>query len=155
MNHPSCLNLIWVADEAARLAQRGLLADAAWVSPDLPLRANLSLLENIAIGLQYRLGLPSDSAQARSWGLLEQAGLETQAHQRDCDLGYSARFAGKFLRALVSEPPCIVIDRPALLLPDVPYTHWLPAFLDRLNAPDPKLPPCHVLDYTWNQPLWN
>lgn len=144
-----------MADEAARLEQQAALADAAWVSPDLPLRANLSLLENIAIALQYRLNLPSDNAQARSWALLEQTELTAYAHQRDCDLAYSVRFAGKFLRALVSEPPRLVIDRPALLLPDIPYPRWLPAFLDRLNGVQPPLPPCLALDYTWNQVLWN
>jgi ABC-type polar amino acid transport system ATPase subunit len=140
-----------VADNAARQAALATHADAAQISVDLPLRANLSVQENIAIGLQYHSALSAAAAHARAFQLLQRATLAECASLRDPDLSSEQRFAAKFLRALALAPSALVIDRPALLLPDVPYAHWLPAFLSVF----PPLPPCYLVDYVWNQPLWD
>lgn len=73
------------------------------------------------------------------------------AVRRNDDLSFKERFATKFLRAWATDPVAIVIERPALLLPDVPYARWLPEFLEKM-AP---LPPCHIVEYEWNRVLWS
>ena len=137
-------------------AERRQLIDehpqAILVSESLPLRANLSVLENLTVVLQFRTNSYIAEANETAWKLLSQAGYTTCAEQRDPDLTYEERFVAKLLRAIVLTPPIILIDRPAQLLPD---THY-PFFLNRiLLALEGRFEQCWILDYAWNAPLYN
>ena len=125
---------------------------AVLVSESLPLRANLSVLENLTIVLQFRTNTYIGEANDTAWKLLTQAGYAECAEQRDPDLSYEERFVAKLLRAMVLTPPIIMIDRPAQLLPD---THY-PFFLNRLLlALEGRFEQCWILDYAWNAPLYS
>lgn len=117
----------------------------------MPLRANLTLLDNIALIPQYRHNLDYDVAVEQAWRLLLLTGRESCALKRDPQLDYAERFIGKLLRAVIEAPPIILIDRPGLLLPDLDYPPFLEDLLDRLAEP---LNQCRILDYRWNAPLY-
>lgn len=117
----------------------------------MPLRANLSVLENIALVPQYRENLDFDRAAERAWQLLLETGQGECAHRRDPDLTSEQRFVALLLRTLIAEPPIIVIERPALLLPDTCHPRFLERLLDTLA---PRINECWILDYTWNAPLY-
>jgi len=126
-------------------------ADIALVADDLPLRANLSVLENVAIVPQYRQNLAYDQAADQAWALLLRVDRTECAFKRDPDLDSEERFLAKLLRAVIRSPSIIIIDRPALLLPDCHYPPFLNASLaaleDRINE-------CWIVDYAWNEPLY-
>ncbi len=125
---------------------------AVLVSENLPLRANLSVLENITVVLQFRTNSYIGEANDTAWKLLTQTGHAGCAEQRDPDLTYEERFVAKLLRAVVLTPPIILIDRPAQMLPDTNY----PFFLNKLLlALDGRFEQCWILDYAWNAPLYN
>jgi len=125
---------------------------AILVSENLPLRANLSVLENITVVLQFRTNTYIGEANDTAWKLLTQVGQTGCAEQRDPDLSYEERFVAKLLRAIVMSPPIILIDRPAQLLPDTNY----PFFLNKLLlALDAHFEQCWILDYAWNAPLYS
>lgn len=125
--------------------------DAALVSETQPLRANLSVVENLTVVLQFRTNTYLGEASDKAWNLLEQVRHTGCAEKRDPDLDYEERFIAKLLRAVVLEPPLILIDRPAQLLPDSNY----PYFLQRtLAALDGQYAQCWILDYAWNAPLY-
>jgi ABC-type branched-subunit amino acid transport system ATPase component len=125
---------------------------AILVSENLPLRANLSVLENITVVLQFRTNTYIGEANDTAWKLLTLVGHTDCAEQRDPDLTYEERFVAKLLRAIVLTPPIILIDRPAQLLPDTNY----PFFLNRvLLALEGRFEQCWILDYAWNAALYN
>lgn len=125
---------------------------AILVSENLPLRANLSVLENLTVVLQFRTNTYIGEANNTALTLLKQAGYADCAEQRDPDLTYEERFVAKLLRAIVLTPPIILIDRPAQLLPDSNY----PFFLNRLLlALEGRFEQCWILDYAWNAPLYS
>ncbi len=144
--------VVLLAGDAER---RQLIEDnpqAVLVSESLPLRANLSVLENITVVLQFRTNTYIGEANDSAWKLMSTAGLTDCADQRDPDLSYEERFVTKLLRAVVLSPPIILIDRPAQMLPDTNY----PFFLNRLLlALDASFEQCWILDYAWNAPLYN
>jgi len=115
------------------------------------LRANLSVLENIAIVPQYRQNLRFAEAADQAWDLLDRLGYTPCALKRDPDLSHEERFVAKLLRALVMAPPIIIIDRPAQLLPDCHYPPFLEAVLGRLED---RFEQCWIADYVWNEPLY-
>jgi len=117
----------------------------------MPLRANLSLLDNIALIPQYRRNLDYATAAAQAWQLLLLTGRESAALKRDPLLNHEERFVAKLLRAAIERPPIILIDRPALLLPD---THYPPFLQDLLQRLADHLNDCWILDYRWNAPLY-
>ena len=121
------------------------------VSAEMPLRANLSVLDNIALIPEYRDNLSYDAAADLTWRLLVAAGIEDVAFKRDPDLDHAQRFAAKLLRAAIAEPPIILIDRPALMLPDTHHPSHVAALLDRLGD---FLNTCWIVDYAWNQALY-
>lgn len=124
---------------------------ALLVSESQPLRANLSVMENITVVLQFRTNTYLGEASDKAWKLLERVNRTDCAEKRDPDLDCEERFLAKLLRAIVLEPPLILIDRPAQLLPDSNY----PYFLQRtLAALDDRYAQCWILDYTWNAPLY-
>lgn len=124
---------------------------AALVSETQPLRANLSVLENITVALQYRTNTYIGEANDIAWNLLNLVNRTNSAEKRDPDLDYEERFVAKLLRAVVLQPPLILIDRPAQLLPDTNYPFYLNATLLALEG---KFEQCWILDYAWNKPLY-
>lgn len=143
--------MIWLADAAERLALIDSLPEAALVADDLPLRANLSVLENIAIVPQYRQNLSYQDAADQAWALLARLDQTGCALKRDPALSCVERFVAKLLRAVMLQPPIILIDRPALLLPDIHYPPFLEATLQALAG---DCEDCRILDYAWNAPLY-
>jgi len=126
-------------------------SEISLISEELPLRANLSVLENVAIVPQYRLNMAYDQAADQAWSLLVELNRTECAFKRDPDLTSEERFIAKLLRAVIRSPSIIIIDRPALLLPD---THYPPFVEATLAALDDKLNECWIVDYTWNEPLY-
>jgi ABC-type proline/glycine betaine transport system ATPase subunit len=115
------------------------------------LRANLSVLENIAIVPQYRQNMNYDAAADQAWQLLALLDRTGAAFKRDPDLDYEERFIAKLLRAVILTPPIILVDRPAQMLPD---THY-PPFLDQtLMGLEGRFEQCWIVDYSWNEPLY-
>jgi ABC-type histidine transport system ATPase subunit len=143
--------VIWAADAAERRALLESLPQAALVADELPLRANLSVLENIAIVPQYRQNLSYQEAADQAWALLARVGKTDCALKRDPALTCEERFVAKLLRAVVRQPPIILIDRPALLLPDIHYPPFLETTLQALAG---DCEDCRILDYAWNAPLY-
>nr|HNH90279.1 hypothetical protein [Thiobacillaceae bacterium] len=115
------LDLKWMADEAERRAFIAATPESILVSPDLPLRANLSVLDNIALIPQYRTNLDYNAAADQAWSLLLRTGQTGAAFKRDPDLSHEERFVTKLLRAAIGQPPVILVDRPGMLLPDLHY----------------------------------
>lgn len=145
------IDVRFVADRAARLSTIADHPHAALVTESLPLRANLSALENIALVPRYRRNLDASAADALAWRLLDRVGFTDCAMRRDPDLDHEERFVTKLLQAVLVDAPLIVIDRPALLLPDT----CAPPFLDRvLGTLDGEFEHCTILDYAWNAPLY-
>ncbi|MDO9225779.1 MAG: hypothetical protein Q8M09_16775 [Pseudomonadota bacterium] len=122
------------------------------MSVEMPLRANLSVLDNIALIPQYRHNLDYETASGQAWNLLLLSGVESAALKRDPQLDHVERFTAKLLRAAIEQPPIILIDRPALLLPDTHYPRFLRGMLERLSD---HLNDCWILDYRWNAPLYH
>ncbi len=144
--------VVMVADNVQRIAFLDQRPKAALVSEDLPLRANLSVMENITVVLQFRTNSYIGEANDLAWELLTLVGHTGCAQRRDPELTREERFIAKLLRAVVVTPPLVVIDRPAQLLPDTNY----PFFLNRtLLALQGKFEECLILDYAWNAPLYS
>ncbi|MEO8158586.1 MAG: hypothetical protein ABI648_12385 [Betaproteobacteria bacterium] len=144
--------VVLLPDDAQRRQLIEEHPEAILVSENLPLRANLSVLENITVVLQFRTNTYIGEANDTAWKLLIQVGQAGCAEQRDPDLSYEERFVAKLLRAIVLSPPIILIDRPAQMLPDTNYPFFLNKLLLSLDA---HFEQCWILDYTWNAPLYN
>ncbi len=147
------MNLVmkWQAGDAGRRAFIADHPDSILVSPDLPLRANLSVLDNIALIPQYQGNLDYDDAADLAWSLLLRVDQSGAAFKRDPDLSHEERFVAKLLRAAIGRPPVILVDRPGMLLPDLHYPPYLETLLESLAD---ILNDCWILDYTWNAPLY-
>ena len=117
----------------------------------MPLRANLAVLENIAVVPQYTRNLTYMDAVDLAWNLLLATGHTDCAYKRDPALSHEERFVAKLLRAAVGHPPLLLIDRPAMLLPDSRYPPLVQDLLTRLES---HLNDCCILDYAWNEPLY-
>jgi len=141
----------WVAGDAERRAAIAEHPGAALVSNELPLRANLSALENIALVPQYRRDLGWSAAAAEAMALLEQLGCAACAGKRDAALTHEERFQVKLLRVVAAAPALVVIERPGYLLPDTHYPSFVEASLTALRD---RYGECMVIDYTWNAPLY-
>lgn len=141
----------WAADDPERAQVIAQHPEAGLVSPTLPLRANLTVLENIAVVPEFRCGDSHSIALERAWSLLQFLGQSECAHRRDPDLDDRERFLAKLARAIVGSPPAIVIDRPALLLPNFNYPPALDAALLRLEG---HYQQCLIVDYVWNAILY-
>lgn len=150
-NPPAAKRVILLADDVQREKLIGDHPKAALVSETLPLRANLSMVENITMVLQYRTNNYIGEADETAWGLIRHLHVDGSADKRDPDLNYEERFVAKLLRAVVLRPALILIDRPGQLLPDTNY----PVFLNRtLRLLEGKFEQCWILDYEWNKPLY-
>jgi len=124
---------------------------AARVSPDLPLRANLSARENIALIPLYQKHYGAAEASRQSLSLLDRLGFAQIGDKRDPDMTPSERFVAKLARALILKRPRLVIERPGAMLYDIPY----PAFLRELASRVEEGPAeWEVFDFDWNRPLY-
>jgi ABC-type histidine transport system ATPase subunit len=145
------VEFLWAANDDERVLAIEENPDAGLVSATLPLRANLTVLENIAVVPEFRDGVAPDVALDRAWSLLEKVGHIECAHRRDPDLDNRERFLAKLLRAIVGSPRVILIERPGLLLPDFNYPLLLDATLLSLQG---HYRHCRIVDYAWNAPLY-
>ncbi len=130
------------------------LADeqTAQVSPDLPLRANLSARENIALIPLYQKHFDAAEASRQAQALLEQLGFASIADKRDPDMNPSERFAAKLARALILRRPRLVIERPGAMLYDIHYPVFLRGLAARYEGKPEKW---EVFDFDWNRPLYS
>jgi ABC-type polar amino acid transport system ATPase subunit len=125
--------------------------DVARVSPDLPLRANLSALDNIALIPIYQGHFNVTESNRQALQLLAQLGHDDIASLRDSDMTPAQRFTTKLARGLILHRPRLVIDRPGAMLYDVPY----PLFIRRLAGQADMTGTWEIFDFSWNQPLYS
>lgn len=123
--------------------------DVARVSLDLPLRANLSALDNIALIPLYQRHVSAPDAAGQALTLLDQLDHVHIAKLRDPDMSPSQRFVTRLARALILQRPRLIIDRPGAMLYDVAY----PAFIKQLAARVSSAGRWEVFDYQWNECL--
>lgn len=122
----------------------------ARVSPDLPLRANLSAVDNIALIPLYQRHFSAAESTRQAMRLLEQLGHADIAPLRDPDMTPAQRFVTKLARALILRRPRLVIDRPGAMLYDVPY----PAFIRELAGRAEGDGNWEIFDFAWNEVLY-
>ena len=127
-----------------------LADDVARVAPDLPLRANLSALDNIALIPLYQRHYGAAESARQAQAMLGQMGHADIAPLRDPDMTPAQRFVTKLARALILKRSRLVIDRPGAMLYDVPY----PAFIRQLAAQDEMTGTWDIFDFSWNQALY-
>ena len=122
----------------------------ARVSQDLPLRANLSALDNIALIPLYQRHFngPESSRQARA--MLEQFDSLSIAQLRDSDMSAAQRFVTQLARAMILQRPRLVIDQPGAMLYDVAY----PAFIAQLAQRVTSNTTWEIFDFEWNRALY-
>lgn len=119
------------------------------MSLDLPLRANLSALDNIALIPLYQRHVRAAEAGRQAMALLDQLDHTHIAKLRDPDMTTSQRFVTQLARALILQRPRLIIDRPGAMLYDVAY----PAFIKQLAARVSATGSWEIFDYHWNQCL--
>lgn len=129
----------------------GLADDVARVALDLPLRANLSALDNIALIPLYQRHYSAAESVRQARATLERLGHTEIALLRDPDMTAAERFVTKLARAIILKRPRLVIDRPGALLYDVPY----PGFIEQLATQADMTGVWEVYDYSWNRVLYN
>jgi len=131
-------------------ALAALSDEVARVSPDLPLRANLSALDNIALIPLYQRHYSAADSTRQAARLLEQLGHAEIAPLRDPDMTPAQRFVTKLARALILNRPRLVIDRPGAMLYDVHY----PEFIRQLAGRTEQDGIWEIHDFVWNQALY-
>jgi ABC-type polar amino acid transport system ATPase subunit len=124
--------------------------DVARVALDLPLRANLSALDNIALIPLYQRHCSAAESGQLAQAMLDQLGYADIATLRDPDMTPAQRFVAKLARALILKRPRLVIDRPGVMLYDVPY----PAFIRQLASQSEMANTWEIFDFSWNQALY-
>lgn len=124
--------------------------DVARVALDLPLRANLSALDNIALIPLYQRHYSAPDSSRLAQAMLDQLGYADIAPLRDPDMTPAQRFVTKLARALILKRPRLVIDRPGAMLYDVPY----PAFIRQLAVQAEMTGTWEIFDFSWNQALY-
>ena len=124
--------------------------EVARVALDLPLRANLSALDNIALIPLYQRHYSAAESVWQAQAMLDQLGHADIALLRDPDMTPAQRFITKLARALILRRPRLVIDRPGAMLYDVPY----PAFIRQLAAQSDMAGTWEIFDFSWNQALY-
>jgi len=124
--------------------------EVARVALDLPLRANLSALDNIALIPLYQRHYSAAESVWQAQAMLDQLGHADIALLRDPDMTPAQRFITKLARALILKRPRLVIDRPGAMLYDVPY----PAFIRQLAAQSDMAGTWEIFDFSWNQALY-
>jgi ABC-type sugar transport system ATPase subunit len=132
----------------AAVAELGV--DVARIALDLPLRANLSALDNIALIPLYQRHYDAAESIRQARALLAQLGHADIAPLRDPDMTPAQRFVTQLARALMLKRPRLVIDRPGAMLYDVPY----PSFIRQLAAHADLSGTWEIYDFSWNQVLY-
>lgn len=132
-------------------AVAGLADDVARVALDLPLRANLSALDNIALIPLYQRHYSAAESVRQAQVMLERLGHTEIALLRDPDMTAAERFVTKLARAIILKRPRLVIDRPGALLYDVPY----PGFIEQLAKQTDMTGVWEIYDFSWNRVLYN
>jgi len=132
-------------------AVAALSDDVARVALELPLRANLSALDNIALIPLYQRHYGVSESTQQALDILDQLGHPEIAPLRDPDMTPAQRFVAKLARALILKRPRLVIDRPGAMLYDVPY----PEFIQQLAAQDAMSGIWEIFDFSWNRDLYN
>jgi hypothetical protein len=117
----------------------------------LPLRANLSALDNIALIPIYQGHFNVSESNRQAQLLLTQLGHADIAFLRDPDMTPAQRFITKLARGLILRRPRLVIDRPGAMLYDVPY----PVFMRQLATRSEMTGTWEIFDFSWNQPLYS
>jgi len=90
--------------------QRGHLG---WVPSDGGLAVNLSLLQNVALPLQFAQNLGQAAAERTAMAWLEQAGLGPQARNRPAVPGDRESWVASLARAAAKASRLWLVDRPA------------------------------------------
>ncbi len=124
----------------------------ALVSLDLPLRANLSARENVALIPLYQKHFDAAESSRQAQALLDQLGFGAISDKRDPDMNPSERFVTKLARALILKRPQLVIERPGAMLYDIPYPAFLRGLAFRIENGPAKW---EVFDFDWNRPLYD
>lgn len=132
-------------------AVAALTDDVARVALDLPLRANLSALDNIALIPLYQRHYGAAESGRQAHALLAQLGYADIALLRDPDMTPAQRFVTQLARALILKRPRLIIDRPGAILYDVPY----PRFIRQLAAQPGVIGTWEIFDFSWNQALYS
>lgn len=122
----------------------------ARVALELPLRANLTARDNIALIPLYQRHLNAAESTRQAQAMLDGLGHGDIAGLRDPDMTPAQRFVTQLARALMLKRPRLVIDRPGAMLYDVPY----PAFIQRLAARSEIGGTWEIFDFDWNQALY-
>ena len=125
--------------------------DVARVALELPLRANLSALDNIALIPLYQRHYGAAETALQALTMLDRLGYADIALLRDPDMTPAQRFVTKLARALILKRPRLVVDRPGAMLYDVPY----PSFIQQLAAQADMTGTWEIYDFSWNQVLYN
>ncbi len=125
--------------------------DVARVAMNLPLRANLSALDNIALIPLYQRHYSAAESTRQAQVMLDQLGYAGIAPLRDPDMTPAQRFVTQLARALILKRPRLIIDRPGAMLYDVPY----PDFIRQLAAQSSMSGNWEIYDFSWNQALYN
>jgi ABC-type polar amino acid transport system ATPase subunit len=123
----------------------------ARVSPDLPLRANLSARDNVALIPLYQRHYSAAQSSQQALLLLDRLGHADIADLRDPDMSPAQRFVAKLARALILRRPRLVIDRPGAMLYDVAYPRFIRQLAERFEPPDGAW---EIYDFTWNRALY-
>lgn len=125
---------------------------AGLVSPDLPLRANLSARENIALIPLYQKHFDEAESSRQAQMLLDQLGFSQIGDKRDPDMDPSERFVTKLARALILRRPRLVIERPAAMLYDIPYPEFMRMLATRFEGSPENW---DIFDFDWNSVLYD
>jgi predicted ABC-type transport system involved in lysophospholipase L1 biosynthesis ATPase subunit len=139
-------------DREALQAARNALVDGqvALVSPELPLRVNLSAQENVALVPLYLKDLTTPQAAREAADLLGQLGYANLSPKREADMSPAERFITQLARALMLKRSRLIIDRPGAMLYDVHY----PEFIRLLRSRVPGEQTWEIFDFAWNRPLY-
>jgi ABC-type polar amino acid transport system ATPase subunit len=97
----------------------------ARVALDLPLRANLSALDNIALIPLYQRHYGAAESTRQAQAMLDQLGHGDMASLRDPDMTPAQRFVTQLARALILNRERLIIDRPGAMLYDVYYPEFI------------------------------
>ena len=123
----------------------------ARVALDLPLRANLSALDNIALIPLYQRHYGTAESTRQALAMLDRLGHAEIAPLRDPDMTPAQRFVTQLARALILKRPRLIIDRPGAMLYDVPY----PRFIRQLASQADMTGTWEIYDFSWNQALYS
>ena len=123
----------------------------ARVALDLPLRANLSAVDNIALIPLYQGHYDAEESARQAQAMLNQLGHADIAPLRDPDMTPAQRFVTQLARALILKRSRLVIDRPGAMLYDVHY----PGFISQLAAQTDMKGIWEIYDFNWNQVLYD